>query len=86
MIKKRKSGGEMEKEGKFETTIHVERARKRMTQQELAEKVGVSRQTIIQIELNRYNPSLLLAHDIAEFFGVPIAAIFKKKKLEEKDE
>lgn len=50
----------------FETSIHVERAKKRMTQQELADLVGCSRQTIIQIERNRYNPSLLLAHDIAD--------------------
>lgn len=40
----------------------------RMTQQELADKVGVSRQTIIQLERIRYNPSLLLAHDIAAVF------------------
>lgn len=50
----------------FESSIHVYRAMKRMTQQELADKVGVSRQTIIQLERNRYNPSLLLAHDIAD--------------------
>lgn len=47
-----------------------------MTQQELADKVGVSRQTIIQLERNRYNPSLLLAHDIANVFGVPIEEVF----------
>nr|WP_244148242.1 MULTISPECIES: helix-turn-helix transcriptional regulator [Enterococcus] len=54
---------------------------KRMTQQELADKVGVSRQTIIQLERNRYNPSLLLAHDIADVFEVPIEQIFTFKKL-----
>lgn len=66
----------------FESSIHVWRAKHRMTQQELADKVGVSRQTIIQLERNRYNPSLLLAHDIAEVFGVPIDQIimFKKEK------
>lgn len=52
-----------------------------MTQQELADKVGVSRQTIIQLERNRYNPSLLLAHDIADVFEVPIEQIFTFKKL-----
>lgn len=60
----------------FDTCIHVWRAKARMTQQELADKVGVSRQTIIQLERNRYNPSLLLAHDISEVFGVPIDQVF----------
>lgn len=70
------------KESSFESCIHVYRAMKRMTQQELADKVGVSRQTIIQLERNRYNPSLLLAHDIADVFEVPIEQIitFKQKK------
>lgn len=67
----------------MESQIHVFRAMKRMTQQELADKVGCSRQTIIQLERNRYNPSLLLAHDIAEVFEVPIEAIitFKVKEV-----
>ena len=52
-----------------------------MTQQELANRVGVSRQTIIQLERNKYNPSLLLAHDIADVFGVTIEDIFTFKKL-----
>lgn len=42
----------------FESKIHVYRATKRMTQQELANLVGVSRQTIMQLERNRYNPSM----------------------------
>lgn len=37
-----------------------------MTQEDLAEKVGVTRQTIISLEQNRYNPSLLLAHKISK--------------------
>nr|WP_245558651.1 helix-turn-helix transcriptional regulator [Enterococcus caccae] len=53
---------------------------KRMTQQELADKVGASRQTIIQLERNRYNPSLLLAHKIAAVFEVPIEQIFAFKE------
>ncbi|MBL1223593.1 helix-turn-helix transcriptional regulator [Enterococcus sp. BWM-S5] len=69
------------KNSSFESSIHVYRAMKRMTQQELADKVGVSRQTIIQLERNRYNPSLLLAHDIAEVFEVPIEKIFTFKRL-----
>lgn len=67
----------------FESSIHVYRAMKRMTQQELADLVKVSRQTIIQLERNKYNPSLLVAHDIAEVFGVPIEKVFTFKRIEE---
>lgn len=70
------------KNSAFESSIHVYRAMKRMTQQELANQVGVSRQTIIQLERNKYNPSLLLAHDIAEVFGVTIEEIFTFRKLD----
>lgn len=69
----------------FESHIHVYRAMKRMTQQELADKVGVSRQTIIQLERNRYNPSLLLARDIAAVFEVSIEKIFTFEKVVEVD-
>ncbi|GGD01583.1 helix-turn-helix transcriptional regulator [Enterococcus wangshanyuanii] len=69
------------KNSSFESSIHVYRAMQRMTQQELADKVGVSRQTIIQLERNRYNPSLLLAHDIADVFEVPIEQIFTFKRI-----
>ena len=68
------------KESSFDSQIHVYRTMKRMTQQQLADKVSVSRQTIIQLERNRYNPSLLLAHDIADVFEVPIEQIFTFKK------
>ncbi|GGD03259.1 helix-turn-helix transcriptional regulator [Enterococcus wangshanyuanii] len=74
------------KNSSFESSIHVWRARKRMTQQELADKVGVSRVTIVQLERNRYNPSLLLAHDIAEVFEVPIEQVFTFKKINEEEQ
>lgn len=75
------------KNSKFDSSIHVYRAMQRMTQQELADKVGVSRQTIIQLERNRYNPSLLLAHDIATVFEVPIEQLFTFSRIvETKDE
>ena len=48
-----------------------------MTQQELAERVGVTRQTIIALEANRYVPSLVLAYRIARVFGVPIEGVFQ---------
>lgn len=61
---------------KFDSKIHVYRATKRMTQQELADLVGVSRQTIMQLERNRYNPSMLLAYSIAKVFDVTIEELF----------
>ncbi len=60
----------------FDSKIHVYRATRRMTQQELADLVGVSRQTIMQLERNRYNPSLLLAYSIAKVFDVTIEDLF----------
>jgi putative transcriptional regulator len=47
-----------------------------MTQQELAEKVGVTRQTIIAMEQEKYSPSLELAFRIARVFGVPLEEVF----------
>ena len=48
-----------------------------MTQQELAEKAGVTRQTIIALEANRYVPSLLLAHRISRVFALAIEEVFQ---------
>ncbi|NIP23769.1 MAG: helix-turn-helix domain-containing protein [Phycisphaerae bacterium] len=48
-----------------------------MTQQQLADRVGVTRQTIIAIEAGKYAPSLPLAFKIARAFGKPIENIFK---------
>jgi putative transcriptional regulator len=47
-----------------------------MTQQELADLVGVSRQTIMQLERNRYNPSMMLAYSISKVFDVTIEDLF----------
>lgn len=47
-----------------------------MTQQQLAERVGVTRQTVIAIEGNKYSPSLETAFRIAEVFGVPLERVF----------
>lgn len=47
-----------------------------MTQEELAKKVGVTRQTIIAIEKGKYSPSLELAFRIAHAFGVPLEEVF----------
>jgi putative transcriptional regulator len=48
-----------------------------MTQQELADRVGVTRQTINVIEGNRYSPSLEVAFRIARVFGVPLEKVFQ---------
>jgi putative transcriptional regulator len=47
-----------------------------MTQQELAQKVGVTRQTIIAMEQGKYSPSLELAFRVALAFGVPLEEVF----------
>jgi putative transcriptional regulator len=54
-----------------------------MTQQELAERTGVSRQTIIAVEAGKYTPSLDLAFRIALAFGVPITDVFSIEKQKE---
>ena len=54
-----------------------------MTQQELAEKVGVTRQTIIALEANRYVPSLLLAMRLAKVFGVRVEDVFHEDSYRE---
>lgn len=56
-----------------------------MTQQALAEKVGVTRQTILAIEAARYSPTLELAFRIAEVFGKELGEVFKYVPLEPKD-
>ena len=48
-----------------------------MTQQQLADLVGVTRQTIIAIEQGKYSPSLLLAFQIAHAFSVPLNSVFQ---------
>ncbi len=53
-----------------------------MTQQQLADKVGVTRQTIIAIEAGKYAPSLPLAFRIAHAFSVPIEQVFQYDEQE----
>ncbi len=56
--------------------IKVERAELDITQQQLAEAVGVSRQTIVAIEKGRFLPSTPLALKISKYFGKPVETIF----------
>lgn len=58
-------------------TLRVERAIHNLTQGELAEKIGVSRQTINAIESNKYVPSTVLALKMARLFQKPVEAIFQ---------
>ncbi len=56
--------------GKYRTQLSI-------TQEDLASKVNVSRQTIIALEKGNYTPSILLALKIAHFFKLPVEKIFK---------
>lgn len=58
------------------TTIKEHRARLDLTQEDLAKKVGVRRETIVFLEKGKYNPSLRLAHDVAEALGMNIDDLF----------
>lgn len=60
----------------MKTTIKVERAKKDMSQSELAEIIGVSRQTIHSIERCKFVPSTVLALKIAAFFETKVEEIF----------
>jgi putative transcriptional regulator len=60
----------------MKNTIRVERAIKNITQADLAELVGVSRQTINTIESNKYIPSTVLALKIARVFNKPFEEVF----------
>ncbi|WP_339865621.1 helix-turn-helix transcriptional regulator [uncultured Algoriphagus sp.] len=66
----------------MKNTIKIERARHNLTQQDLAEKVSVSRQTINSIEAGKYVPSTVLALKISKIFGIRLEEIFE---LEEGD-
>jgi putative transcriptional regulator len=61
----------------MENTIKVERAILNLTQDDLAKKISVSRQTINSIEANRYVPSTVLALKLSEVFGKPVNDFFK---------
>ena len=66
----------------MKNTVKVERAIKDITQQQLAEAVGVSRNTIISIESGRYVPSTVLALKIARYFRKPLEVIFQLEEGE----
>ena len=55
------------------------RTERQVTQEEFAQTVGVSRQTIIAIEKGKYTPSVMLSLKIAKYFGLPVEDIFAIK-------
>jgi putative transcriptional regulator len=65
--------------------IKIFRAIHDTTQEELANKLEVSRQTILAIEKDKYNPSLRLALKIAKFFEVPVEELFISEELGENE-
>jgi putative transcriptional regulator len=67
---------------KMQNNIRVERAIVKISQQQLADAIGVSRQTINAIESQKYVPSTVLSLKIARFFKKPVEEVFK---LEETD-
>ena len=60
----------------MENNIKELRKERRISQEELAKAVQVTRQTTISLENGKYNASLLLAHEIAKFFGKTIEEVF----------
>lgn len=61
--------------------LRVYRTMTNLTQGELAEKLGITRQTVIAIEKERYDPSLELAFKMAKFFRVSIEDIFQYEEV-----
>lgn len=67
----------------MQTKIAEYRKKRGITQEELADAVNVTRQTIISLESGKYKASLILAHKIAQFFGMAIEEVFVFDKEEE---
>jgi len=66
----------------MKNNIRVERAILKMSQQQLADKVGVSRQTINAIELEKYVPSATVIMKIAVIFCKPVDSIFQLEEID----
>jgi len=67
---------------KIVNRLHVLRAERRLTQEQLAKEIGVTRATIVAIEGGGYNPSLELAFRLARYFKTEIKAIFSIEEEE----
>lgn len=69
----------MAKESKIKTNLKEVRETYGMTQQDLADQVGIRRETIVHLENNRYNPSLEMALKIAQVFNKQVEELFRLK-------
>ena len=67
----------------MKTRIRELRKERKISQEELADAVGTTRQTITSIEVGKYTASLPLAYKIARFFGLTIEAVFDFSELED---
>ena len=67
----------------LKTKIVEFRRKQNITQGELADRVGVRRETIVRLERGQYNPSLKLAYDISMVFGVSIEELFQFVEIED---
>ncbi len=66
----------MQKKEYIHNEVHKHRKQRKQTQEELAQHLNVSRQTIISIEKGKYTPSVMLALKISQHFKVPLEEIF----------
>ncbi|HPH86422.1 MAG TPA: helix-turn-helix transcriptional regulator [Ferruginibacter sp.] len=66
----------------MKNSIKVERAKKNWTQEDLAGKIGISRQSINSIETGRFIPSTVLALKMAKVFGTDVETIFQLEKTD----
>ena len=73
----------MQKGDAMKTTIPELRKKSKLSQEELAAAVGVTRQTITSIEVGKYTASLVLAYKIAKYFGMTIEEVFDFSDVEE---
>ena len=73
----------MAKESNIITNLKTVRESIGMTQQELADRIGMRRETILHLENNRYNPSLEMALKIAQVFDLRVEELFQLKDKED---
>ncbi len=69
----------------LKTRIHELRRARKISQEELAAAVGVTRQTITSLECEKYTASLVLAYKIAKYFGMTIEEVFDFSNVDEQE-
>ena len=74
----------MAKESKIITNLKSVRESIGMTQQELADRIGIRRETILHLENNRYNPSLEMVLKIAQVYNLQVEELFQLKEKGER--